>query len=47
MLDTDALGHLQKRDPVGTLITNRLEASPDRDVRNTAVTTAETGLTVP
>jgi predicted nucleic acid-binding protein len=41
ILDTDALGHLQKNDPVGTLITNRLQASPDRDVRITAVTAYE------
>jgi predicted nucleic acid-binding protein len=41
ILDTDALGHLQKNDPVGTVITGRLEASPDRDVRITAVTAYE------
>ncbi len=41
ILDTDALGHLQKNDPVGLLIANRLDASQDRDVRITAVTAYE------
>ena len=41
ILDTDALGHLQKNDPVGTLIANRLESSQDRDIRITAVTAYE------
>ena len=41
ILDTDALGHVQKRDPVGVLIETRLDASPDRDVRITSVTAYE------
>ena len=41
ILDTDALGHLQKGDPVGLLIASRLDASPDRDVRITAVSAYE------
>ena len=41
VLDTDALGHIQKKDHVGVLIEARLDASPDRDVRITAVTAYE------
>ena len=41
ILDTDALGHVQKRDSVGLLIETGLDASPDRDVRITAVTAYE------
>jgi len=41
ILDTDALGHLQKKDPVGILIEVGLDASPDRDIRVTAVTAYE------
>jgi predicted nucleic acid-binding protein len=39
--DTDAIGHIQKRDPVGILIMGWLDASPDRDIRITAVTAYE------
>jgi hypothetical protein len=38
ILDTDAVGHLQKGDPVGVMIRARLDASADRDLRITAVT---------
>ena len=41
ILDTDALGHLQKKDPVGILIELGLDASIDRDIRITAVTAYE------
>ena len=41
VLDTDALGHLQKKDPVGLLIEMGLYASTDRDIRITAVTAYE------
>ena len=41
ILDTDVLGHLQKRDPVGLLIETGLDASTDRDIRITAVTAYE------
>ncbi len=41
ILDTDALGHLQKRDPVGARIEAGLDNCPDRNVRITAVTTYE------
>ena len=41
ILDTDALSHMQKRDPVGVLIAARLDASSDRDVRITSVTAYE------
>jgi predicted nucleic acid-binding protein len=41
ILDTDALGHLQKKDPVGLVIEARLDASPDRDIRNTIVSAYE------
>ena len=41
ILDTDALGHVQKKDPVGLLIESGLDASPDPDIRITAVTAYE------
>jgi predicted nucleic acid-binding protein len=41
ILDTDALGHVQKRDPVGVLIEAGLDASPDRDARITVVSAYE------
>lgn len=41
VLDTDALGHLQKNDPVGVVIAGELDASPDRDIRITAITAYE------
>ena len=41
ILDTDALGHIQKRDPVGDRIEAGLSECVDRDVRITAVTTYE------
>jgi predicted nucleic acid-binding protein len=41
ILDTDALGHLQKKDPVGVQIVGALDASMDRDIRITAVTAYE------
>jgi predicted nucleic acid-binding protein len=41
ILDTDALGHIQKRNPVGVRIEAGLDDCPDRDVRITAVTTYE------
>ena len=41
ILDTDALGHLQKKDPVGLLIELGLGVSIDRDIRITAVTAYE------
>jgi tRNA(fMet)-specific endonuclease VapC len=41
ILDTDALSHLQKNDPVGMLIRASLDASPDRDIRITSVTAYE------
>jgi len=41
ILDTDALSHIQKRDPVGVQIEARLDASPDRDFRITSVTAYE------
>jgi tRNA(fMet)-specific endonuclease VapC len=37
ILDTDALSHLQKNDPVGILIESRIDASPDRDVQTTSI----------
>ena len=36
ILDTDALGHMQKRDPVGVRIEAGLDDCLDRDVRITA-----------
>ena len=41
ILDTDALGHLQKGDLVGVMIQAQLDASADRDLRITAVTAYE------
>jgi predicted nucleic acid-binding protein len=41
ILDTDALGHMQKRDPVGVRIEAGLDDCPDRDVRITAVSSYE------
>jgi predicted nucleic acid-binding protein len=41
ILDTDALGHLQKGDPVGDAIQAQLDASGDRDLRITAVAAYE------
>ena len=41
VLDTDAVSHLQKMDPVGILVAGRLGTSPDREVRITAVTAYE------
>ena len=41
ILGTDALGHVQKRDPIGVLIGVGLDASPDRDIRITAVNAYE------
>ena len=41
ILDTDALGHMQKRDSVGVRIEAGLDDCPDRDVRITAITTYE------
>ncbi len=41
VLDTDALGHLQKKDPVGLLIETGLDASADRDIRITVVSAYE------
>jgi predicted nucleic acid-binding protein len=41
ILDTDALGHLQKDDPIGVVIKSGLDASPDRDIRITTVTVYE------
>jgi predicted nucleic acid-binding protein len=41
LLDTDALSHLQKADPVGAAITARLAASPDRDFRITTINAYE------
>jgi predicted nucleic acid-binding protein len=41
LLDTDALSHLQKKDPVGAVINNRLAASPDPDFRITTVSVYE------
>src|SRR4051794_30634770 len=41
ILDTDALGHLQKKDPVGLLIGTGLDASADRDIRITVVSAYE------
>lgn len=41
ILDTDALGHLQKKDPVGLLIESALDSSADRDIRITVVTAYE------
>jgi len=41
ILDTDALGHLQKKDPVGKLILDRLEDSADREIRITLITAFE------
>jgi hypothetical protein len=41
ILDTDALGHIQKKDPVGILIVDAIDTSPDRDIRITAVTACE------
>jgi predicted nucleic acid-binding protein len=41
ILDTDALGHLQKKDPVGLLIETGLTASADRDIRITVVSAYE------
>jgi predicted nucleic acid-binding protein len=41
ILDTDALAHLQKRDPVGDRIEASLHGCDDRDVRITSITTYE------
>jgi predicted nucleic acid-binding protein len=41
ILDTDALNHMQKKDPVGAQIEAALDATPDRDIRITAVTAYE------
>jgi hypothetical protein len=41
ILDTDALGHSQKGDPVGVMIRDQLDASADRDLRITAVNAYE------
>ncbi len=41
VLDTDALSHLQKDDPVGALIAASLAASPDPDFRITTVNAYE------
>jgi predicted nucleic acid-binding protein len=41
ILDTDALGHMQKRDPVGVRIEAGLDDCLDRHVRITAVTAYE------
>ena len=41
VLDTDALGHLQKSDRVGALIQTHLDDSPDRDFRITVISTYE------
>lgn len=41
LLDTDALSHLQKTDPVGAAIAARLAASPDRDFRITTINAYE------
>ncbi len=41
ILDTDALGHLQKGDPVGVVIRARLDSSADRELWITAVTIYE------
>jgi predicted nucleic acid-binding protein len=41
LLDTDALSHLQKQDPVGTSIMAAMAASPDRDFRITTVNVYE------
>ena len=41
LLDTDALSHLQKNDPVGAVISTRLAASTDSDFRITVVNTFE------
>jgi hypothetical protein len=41
LLDTDVLGHLQKKDVVGTVIAGNLAAFPDREVRITTVNAYE------
>ncbi len=41
LLDTDALSHLQKNDPVGAVIVTRLAAFPDQDFRITTVNAYE------
>jgi hypothetical protein len=41
IVDTDALGHLQKRDPIGIMFQAQLDASADRDLRITSVTAYE------
>lgn len=41
ILDTDALSHLQKGDPVGAVIGEHLAASQDRGFRITAVNACE------
>ena len=41
ILDTDALGHIQKKDPVGVLIEAAIDSSPDRDIWITSVTAYE------
>jgi predicted nucleic acid-binding protein len=41
LLDTDALSHLQKNDPVGVVIAARLVAAPDPDFRITTINTYE------
>ena len=41
LLDSDVLSHLQKADPVGALISERLAAYPDKDLRITTVNVYE------
>src|SRR4051794_4661539 len=41
VLDTDALGHIQKKDSVGLPIESALHVFPDRDIRITTVTVYE------
>lgn len=41
VLDTDALSHLQKNDPVGAMIAAHLNAFPDQDFRTTTVNVYE------
>jgi predicted nucleic acid-binding protein len=41
LLDTDALSHIQKHDPVGVVIVARLAAAPDPDFRITTINAYE------
>ena len=41
LLDTDALSHIQKNDPLGAVIAALLAASPDADFRMTTVNAYE------